>query len=151
MVNHNFQIHKTCYYMLLSMISKISCWLAIVWFSFSGITMAQKKPLLEYSLDESKVFTIGQGKQFRVQMFVHGSVGFTAAYEISDEQIVEFLESEIKYRKSDAERKGKTGADAADKVFTFKALSPGKATITLKQSYRGEPKDERRYQIEVVE
>ncbi|HAI77272.1 MAG TPA: hypothetical protein DCM08_13625 [Microscillaceae bacterium] len=137
--------------MLFSMISKKSYWLAVVWFSFAGITMAQKNPLLEYSLDESKTFTIEQGKQFSVQMFVHGSVGFTAAYEISDEQIVELVNSEVVYRKSDAERKGKTGADAADKVFTFKALSPGKATITLKQSYRGEPKEERRYQIEVVE
>ena len=72
-----------------------------------------------------------------------GSVGIDCEYEISDDQIVSFIKSEVKYRYPERMKPGWTGGDSAEKILLFKANKPGSALLKIHRMFRGERKETR--------
>jgi hypothetical protein len=67
----------------------------------------------------------------------HASVGYGADQKCSDEAVVRYVRTDTAYEQSEAERAGKTGADAATGTFVFEAVAPGTATVTIDEVFRG--------------
>ncbi|MBD3406261.1 MAG: hypothetical protein GF411_09145, partial [Candidatus Lokiarchaeota archaeon] len=76
------------------------------------------------------------GEQFRFRFHRHGSVGEDAEVEISDSDVITHEQTETKYLHPEKMKPGWTGGDAERGFWTFKALKPGTATITVRILFR---------------
>jgi hypothetical protein len=76
-----------------------------------------------------------------------GSVGIDCEYEISDEQILSFMKSEVKYRFPERMKPGWTGGDAAQKGLFFKAKQPGSVILKIHRMFRGHKEEMRSIRI----
>lgn len=81
--------------------------------------------------------TVEVGTTLRYSFRSHGSVGYGASQQCSNEAVVRYVETNIEYEQSEAERAGKTGADAATGTFVFEAVAPGTTTVTVDEEFRG--------------
>jgi hypothetical protein len=77
------------------------------------------------------------GTTLRYSFRSHASVGYGASQRCSNESVVRYVETNIEYEQSEAERAGKTGADAATGTFVFEAVAPGTTTVTVDEEFRG--------------
>jgi hypothetical protein len=81
----------------------------------------------------------------------HGSVGYGANQRSSDETVVRYVRTDTAYEQSEADRAGKTGADAATGTFVFEAVAPGIATLTIEEVFRGTVEQSTTFTITVGE
>jgi len=93
--------------------------------------------------------TVATGTELRYSFKSHASVGFGAKYEVGDPAVLEYVRTDMDYEQSEAEREGKTGADAATGTFVFKAIAPGSTTLKVTEAFRGDPQLEVEYAITV--
>ena len=77
------------------------------------------------------------------------SVGFTAEYKISEPGILKMTDNDVKFHHLANLVPGYTGADEATATYSFKALKPGRTTLTIKELYRGKLKVEKSFKITV--
>lgn len=68
----------------------------------------------------------------------HASVGLGAMQEVADPAVVEYVRTDMKYEQSEADRRGKTGADAATGTFVFEAVAAGTTTVKVEEWMRGD-------------
>lgn len=94
--------------------------------------------------------TVAPGTRLRWSFKSHASVGYDADYELDDSGVVVFVRRDTDYEQSEAQRAGKTGADAATGTFVFEAREPGTASLQLRAQFRGAVESEARYAITVV-
>lgn len=66
---------------------------------------------------------------------IHGSVGKNEKVEIDNEEVIIITKKKTTYANKDRELK--PGADRATRTYTFEALSPGEAKITIQKVFRG--------------
>jgi hypothetical protein len=81
----------------------------------------------------------------------HASVGYGGDQKSSDEGVVRYVRTDTAYEQSEAERRGKTGADAATGTFVFEAVAPGTATLTINEMFRGTAEQSTTFTIVVSE
>ncbi|HLT41018.1 MAG TPA: hypothetical protein VK034_32295, partial [Enhygromyxa sp.] len=81
----------------------------------------------------------------------HASVGLGARQTVADAAVVKHFRTDTDYEQTEAERKGKTGADAATGTFVFEAVAPGRSTLKVLETFRGKTELERDYKITVIE
>lgn len=93
--------------------------------------------------------TVATGTELRYSFKSHASVGLGAKYEVGDPAVLEYVRTDMDYEQSEAEREGKTGADAATGTFVFKAIAPGSSTLKVSEVFRGDPQLELEYAITV--
>lgn len=84
--------------------------------------------------------TLSVNEEAYYQASVHGSVGTAVELEIDNEGVIKVGEQKVDYE--NPERAEMPGGDAATKTFVLKALSAGKAKITIKNLYRGDLQSE---------
>lgn len=99
---------------------------------------------------EQKV-SVAVGTSLRYSFKSHGSVGYGANQACSDEAVVRYVRTDTVYEQSEAERAGKTGADAATGTFVFEAVAPGTATVTIDEVFRGTTEQSYTFTIVVSE
>ncbi len=76
------------------------------------------------------------GEEFAIGYHRHGSVGIDAEFEISDENIVEFVRSEAEYLYPQRLKPGITGGDAERCKWFFRAKQAGRTEIIVRDLYR---------------
>ncbi|MCR9171663.1 MAG: hypothetical protein NXI10_04175 [bacterium] len=114
----------------------------------AGSVMAQSQDTVALN-PFTRMDTVQVGQIISYTGNVHGSVGEQLEVTSSDENIVEFIDSKIKYKKKQVP--GMTGGDAAWKTFLFEAKEPGSANIEVQEYFRGELTDVFSIQIVVIE
>lgn len=92
-------------------------------------------------------YQVKEGKTIGFKTSVHGSVGMAAEYEIEDEKILKFENSEVIYDNPGFQG---TGGDSGKKKFTFRGLEKGKTKVIIKKIYRGDLKEKIVLEIEVI-
>ncbi|XOV67053.1 MAG: hypothetical protein ACFHU9_15615 [Fluviicola sp.] len=115
---------------------------------FVGNAAAQSRDTLELTPFSSSD-TVHVGQIITYTGNIHGSVGEELEVYSSDEDIVQFIDSDIQYKKKQVP--GMTGGDAAWKTFLFKAEKAGNTEMTIQEIFRGEVIQETRVVIMVVE
>ena len=78
-----------------------------------------------------------------------GSVGIDCENEVSDDQILSFMKSEVKYRFPERMKPGWTGGDAAEKVLFFEAKQPGSVILKIHRMFRGKKEETRVIRISI--
>jgi hypothetical protein len=81
----------------------------------------------------------------------HASVGYGATQQVTDPAVVKYVRTDTAYEQSEAERAGKTGADAATGTFVFEAVAPGNTTVTVEEQFRGTVEQSTTFTITVTE
>ncbi|MFQ5834001.1 MAG: hypothetical protein ACE5H4_14955 [Candidatus Thorarchaeota archaeon] len=94
--------------------------------------------------------TVQVGEKFYYEFHRHGSAGEDSEFEISDNTVIMHERTESEYLHPERMKPGRTGRDAELCKWFFKALRPGKATLTVRTMYRFEMKDECRIDVTVV-
>lgn len=89
------------------------------------------------------------GATLRWSFRSHGSVGYGASHAIGDAAILAYRTTEMAYEQSEAEREGKTGADAATGTFVFEAIGVGTTTLQVDNEFRGSVEQSTTYTITV--
>ena len=96
-------------------------------------------------------FTIQVGERFFYQFHRHGSVGEDAEFEIDDDTVIYHENTETEYLHPEHMKKpGWTGGDAERGKWFFRALRPGKATLTIRILFRFEVEEEKTLDFTVV-
>ncbi|PWL28742.1 MAG: hypothetical protein DCO96_07930 [Fluviicola sp. XM-24bin1] len=114
----------------------------------TGSAFAQEQDTLD--LDPlTGTDTLRVGQYLTYSGHIHGSVGEQVAVIVSDESMVQLIDSEITYKYDQSE--GLSGADAAWKTFLFKAEKVGQTEIVVQEIFRGEVIQESTVVIVVVE
>ncbi|MFX0056309.1 MAG: hypothetical protein ACFFAX_15395 [Promethearchaeota archaeon] len=91
------------------------------------------------------------GERFFYQFHRHGSVGEDAEFEIDDDTVIYLEDTETEYVNPENMKKpGWTGGDAERGRWIFRALRPGKATLTIRILFRFEVEEERLIDFTVV-
>ncbi|PRP96033.1 hypothetical protein [Enhygromyxa salina] len=85
----------------------------------------------------SATVNVTVGTTLRYSFKSHASVGYGATQQCSDESVVRYVKTDTEYEQSEADRAGKTGADAATGTFVFEAIAAGTATVTVDEQFRG--------------
>jgi hypothetical protein len=98
-----------------------------------------------------KQVSVTVGSSLTYSFNSHSSVGYGAEQTCSDESIVRYVRTDTVYEQSEAERAGKTGADAATGTFVFEAVAPGTATVTVDELFRGSVEQSTTFTIVVSE
>jgi len=101
-------------------------------------------------ITEMDSVTLKVGDKVSYHFKKHESVGFNAEYSISDETILQFVESQTAYAQLEKLVIGMTGADRAKGTFVFQALQAGQATLTVQHLYRGELESEKQIEIKIA-
>jgi hypothetical protein len=94
--------------------------------------------------------TVEVGEQFYCEFTRHGSVGEDAEFEIDDTTVFIHEKTDTEYLHPERMKPGWTGGDAEKGRWFFKALRPGKATLTVHTVFRFEVQDVCRIEITVV-
>ena len=95
--------------------------------------------------------TVQVGERFFYQFHRHGSVGEDAEFEIDDDTVIYLEDTESEYVNPENMKKpGWTGGDAEKGRWIFRALRPGKATLTIRILFRFEVEEERLIDVIVV-
>lgn len=81
----------------------------------------------------------------------HASVGLGGQQSVADEAVVKYVRTDYEYEQSEAERMGKTGADAATGTFVFEAVGVGTTTVTVEELMRGNIEQSATFTITVSE
>jgi hypothetical protein len=105
----------------------------------------EAKLVMLSAFDREVSVAVGSTLHYRFQS--HGSVGYGAEQRCSDETVVRYVRTDIAYEQSEAERAGKTGADAATGTFVFEAIAPG----TVDELFRGSVERSATFTIVVAE
>ncbi|MFW9887932.1 MAG: hypothetical protein ACFFER_07110 [Candidatus Thorarchaeota archaeon] len=95
--------------------------------------------------------TVQVGERFFYQFHRHGSVGEDAEFEIDDDTVIYLEDIESEYVDPEKMKKpGWTGGDAEKGRWIFRALRPGKATLTIRTLFRFEVEEERHIDVTVI-
>lgn len=94
--------------------------------------------------------TVAPGTVLRYSFKSYASVGYGAEYELDDSGAVVYVRTDTDYEQTEAERAGKTGADAATGTFVFEAREVGTASLQVRALFRGTVESEAEYTITVV-
>ena len=95
--------------------------------------------------------TVQVGERFFYQFHRHGSVGEDAEFEIDDDTVIYLEDTESEYVNPENMKKpGWTGGDAEKGRGIFRALRPGKATLTIRILFRFEVEEEKLIDVTVV-
>jgi hypothetical protein len=95
--------------------------------------------------------TVQVGERFFYQFHRHGSVGEDAEFEIDDDTVIYLEDIESEYVNPENMKKpGWTGGDAEKGRWIFRALRPGKATLTIRILFRFEVEEVRLIDVTVV-
>jgi hypothetical protein len=95
--------------------------------------------------------TVQVGERFFYQFHRHGSVGEDANFEIDDDTVIYLEDIESEYVNPENMKKpGWTGGDAEKGRWIFRALRPGKATLTIRILFRFEVEEVRLIDVTVV-
>jgi hypothetical protein len=81
--------------------------------------------------------TVAVGTTLLYSYKSHASVGLGARQTVADEAVVKYVRTDTEYEQSEADREGKTGADAATGTFVFEAVAVGTTTVTIEELMRG--------------
>src|SRR5690606_29379999 len=81
----------------------------------------------------------------------HASVGLGAMQTVADPAVVKYVRTDMKYEQSEADREGKTGADAATGTFVFEAVAAGTTTVTIEEMMRGTVEQSSTFTITVTD
>lgn len=92
--------------------------------------------------------SLSVGDMFLCKFHRHGSVGEDAEFDILDTDIICHEDTETKYLHPEKMKPGWTGGDAESGKWVFKALKPGKTTLTIKVLFRFDVESE--HPIEIV-
>ncbi len=84
-----------------------------------------------------KQLSVSVGATLTYSFKSHASVGLGATQEIADQGVIRYVRTDTAFEQSEAERVGKTGADAATGTFVFEAVGPGTTTLTINEQFRG--------------
>lgn len=79
----------------------------------------------------------------------HISVGYTAEFEIENQEILIHQKTDIVYKSPERMKEGMTGGDAATATFRFKAIAIGKTLLTIRKYFRGELETEYTFRINI--
>lgn len=94
-------------------------------------------------------YTVKVGQQLVYSASVHGSVGYTAKAQSSNEEALPLSDSFIKYKNKRKSRM--PGGDAATKYFVFDALKVGTYEVFTQKYFRGDLESESTITITVTE
>lgn len=96
-------------------------------------------------------YTIQVGERFFIQFHRHGSVGEDAEFEIDDDTVIYNEKTETEYlHPENLKKPGWTGGDAERGKWFFRALRPGKTTLTVRILFRFEIEEEKTIDFTVV-
>lgn len=104
--------------------------------------------LVRIECNESK-YTFKVGERFYYQFHRHGSVGENAEFQISNEQIIEHIDTKTEYLHPEKMKPGWTGGDAERGVWVFKAVRKGQTTLLIRILFRFEVESECAIEIAV--
>lgn len=84
--------------------------------------------------------TVEIGTKLQHSCALHGSVGITAEYSLSDTSILKFLGTDIEYLTPENMKKpGWKGGDKARGHYFFEAVKQGITTLSIIRIFRGRP------------
>ena len=87
------------------------------------------------------------GKKMKVKFEQHGSVGIYAEYQITNEQVVQYVKTETRFKNpKNAEM---PGGDAATGEFIFIAKQRGTTQLTIRNMFRGDVESQKQITIVV--
>ena len=102
------------------------------------------------TLNNTQSVTLKVNEKASYNFSLHVSVGITAEYFISDENILKYIDTKIKYYHSERMKPGMTGGDSAKGTFIFKAIKQGETELIIKHLFRGDLEKEIRIKILVI-
>ena len=102
------------------------------------------------SLNNVQSITLKVNEKTTYKFSLHASVGITAEYFISDENILQYIDSKVKYHHPERMKYGMTGGDSATGTFIFKAIKKGETELIIKHLFRGDLEKEIRIKITVI-
>jgi hypothetical protein len=95
--------------------------------------------------------TVQVGERFFYEFHRHGSVGEDAEFEIDDDTVIYLEDTETEYiHPENMKKPGWTGGDAERGKWIFRALRPGRTTLTIRIMFRFEVEEERIIDFTVV-
>jgi hypothetical protein len=77
----------------------------------------------------------------------HVSVGYTADFEIENEEVLSHLETNTTYQYPKKINAGMTGADAAETTFSFIAKAKGTTLLFVRKYFRFDLEEEFQFRI----
>lgn len=92
---------------------------------------------------------VKKNDQLKYSYTEHVSVGYTADFEIENQEILIHLETDTAYRYPEKMKEGMTGGDAANTTFTFGAIAEGTTLLIIRKYYRSELETEYRFRINI--
>ncbi len=102
--------------------------------------------MVEIKLFETNTFYVGQ--ETYISLKQHLSVGKETVAKSEDDSIISTVRTRFSYFKPMI--KGKTGGDAGERTFIFKAHKAGSTVITVQKLFRGSLKEERSINVIVI-
>ncbi len=101
-----------------------------------GEEAAVREHRIASGVDGSVVMAVGE--RLLSTHMEHGSVGYTGAWTIGDEEVLRLDRREVAWKHPEKMAEGMSGADEADVTLVFEAVSRGQTQLTLEGYFRGE-------------
>ncbi|MDX2304489.1 MAG: hypothetical protein NW226_16905 [Microscillaceae bacterium] len=131
---------------------KKSIFLSLFIICITCVVMAQENAssdMIKLSPLSKKSVSVQVGQKLYFEAKVHGSVGMSAQFSISNEKTIRLVSEDLEFK--NPQQADMPGGDSAVRTYIFEAIQPGTSQIKIEQVFRGKVEDSYTFKIKVNE